>query len=167
MPTIADELVTVLAAEIGALRRLLPVLEAAEAALARADVPATARLLEQQEPALRTLMRLERDRCALLDRLASGLGTDAETLTLSRLLRLLPRPPAGLAALGAELRGLLERLLTLQGRNRFLVARALEYFEQLSGRLVSALALAPAPTYVASGQPGPSVLRRQLVDREA
>ncbi len=165
MRGLLDDLTALLAAEAEALRRLLPLLQEEERALLRAEAGAVGGLLDQIGALTRRLSALEHARRTLSGRLAVALGIDPETLTLSTLLRRFPHPPAGLAALREELRGLLESLLALNSRNGFLVEQSLGYLRGLLATLVSALA--PAPTYAPSGRTDQSVPALQFFDRRA
>jgi flagellar biosynthesis/type III secretory pathway chaperone len=167
MRQILDELIAVLSAETAELRRLLPLLEDEQAALVRGDAAAVLEMLRTQEPVIRRITGLEAERRAVLLRAAAAAGERADALTLRELMRRVPRPPAGLAALRADLRALLERLLALNARNGFLVERTIGHVQRLLGALVSAAGAATVPTYAATGQaaaPGPLL---RLVDRRA
>jgi flagellar biosynthesis/type III secretory pathway chaperone len=159
------ELLAVLGAQASELRRLLPLLDEQQRALVRADAGAVMDLTRRQEPVIRKLVGLEAERRRVLGGLATALGAEARGLTLSRVLRLVPDAPAGLARLGDELRGLGEGLRALNARNGYLIDRSLGYLERLLGQLVTSLA--PAPIYAASGRAAPAVEARRLVDRRA
>lgn len=159
------ELLAVLGAQASELRRLLPLLEEQQRALVRADAGAVMDLTRRQEPLIRKLLGLEAERRSVLGRLATALGADVRGLTLSRVLRLVPDPPAGVARLREELRALGEGLRALNAKNGYLIDRSLGYLERLLGHLVTALA--PAPVYAASGRAAPVAPPRGLVDRRA
>lgn len=160
-----DELLAILHAEAATYRTLLPLIEEEERALRRADIPGLAELRGQREDMLQRLIELERGRRATLGGLAGRLGVDAGKLTLSRLIELVPRPPARLAAVRDELRLLLTRLLARNGRNRFIAERTLDCLRGLFGELAAAVA-APA-VYAGSGRTDPSGPDLQLLDRRA
>jgi flagellar biosynthesis/type III secretory pathway chaperone len=160
-----DELLAILSAEAATYRTLLPLIEEEEQALRRADIQGLAELRGRREDILQRLTELERGRRVAMGRLAARLGVDAGTLTLSRLIELVPRPAAGLAAVRDELRLLLAGLLARNGRNRFLAERTLDCLHGLFGKLAAAVS-APA-VYAGSGRTGPAGLDLQLLDRRA
>ena len=159
------ELLAILSAEAETYRALLPLIEEEERALRRAHVAGLAELRGRREEMLERLIELEQRRRAVLERLAAGLGVDTRTLTLSRLIELLPRPPAGLSALRDDLRELLTRLLARNGRNRFVAERTLDCLRGLFGKLTAAV---PGPVvYAGSGRTDASGPHLQLLDRRA
>lgn len=160
-----DDLLAILSAEAATYRTLLPLLEDEERDLRRAHIPGLAELRGRREDMLQRLTDLERGRRAALGRLAGRFGVDAGTLTLSRLIELIPRPPAGLAAVRDELRLLLTPLLARNGRNRFIAERTLECLRGLFGELAAAVS-APA-VYAGSGRSDPSGRDLLLLDRRA
>jgi hypothetical protein len=162
-----DEIIAVLAAEAEECRRLLPLLEDQERALLRADAAALVRLLGKQEPVAHRLIELELGRQELVRRLAGALGLGDEPLTVSRLIALFPEPRQRLARLRTELGGLLAQLGRLTARNGFLVERSIGYLERLFNQILSAAAMATAPTNAATGRSGRAVPTRQLLDRSA
>jgi hypothetical protein len=160
-----DDLVATLATEAGEYRRLLPLLEEEAGALGRADAAALLEISARREAAIVRLTALERDRRAAIESLASALGVEPKAVTLSHLLDLVPSSAAVLAPLREEIRGLLGRLLRLNGRNRFLAEHTLGCLRGLFSNLVAALA--PPPTYAESGRGGQPVQELQLLDRRA
>jgi len=160
-----DDLVATLAAEAGEYRRLLPLLEDERGALVGADPAALLELGTQREAAIGRLSALERDRRAAVGSLALALGVEPQAVTISRLLDLAPARAAALAPLRDEIRDLLDGLLRLHGRNRFIAEHALGCLRGLFSNLVAVLA-AP-PTYAASGRTGEPVQELQLLDRRA
>jgi hypothetical protein len=107
------------------------------------------------------------ERRALLALLARALGVPEESLTLSALLERFPQPSAGLVQLRQDLRDLVETLLVLNTKNRFLAERSLGYVTQLLNQLVRVMDLAPEPTYAATGRTEQPVSIAPRLDRQA
>ena len=166
MPAIR-ELVTVLEAQAAELRSLLARLRAEEHAIVGADLPSLIASLGDQQCLVGRLRDLESMRRGIIERLATDLGIDAAELTLSRVLDVVPDAASSLTPLRDEIRTLAASVAAANGRNRFLVGRALAYAERLFTHLVSSLKLAPTPTYRESGRPALGGPAFQLIDREA
>jgi len=165
MAGLVDALVAVLNREAEELQRLRPLIEEQQRMLLRGDARAVVDALTRQEPVLHRIAALESERISVVAQLAALLDLDPKRLTLTHLLSLVPRPLAGLEPLRRDLRSLLDRLLTLNSRNTFLIERSLLHLERLFRHLLSALRVVPAPTYAASGRPALSNATLQFVDR--
>lgn len=165
MTALVDELEVVLAAQARELRGLVSLLREEERALLLADRVAVAALGERKAEQVRRLAELERRRAAILRELSAALGDASRTLTLSELVRRLPRPTPALPQARHELRGLLDRALAQSARNGFLVERTLGWLRGLLGEIASSLA--PGPTYAESGRPVQPGLALHLLDRQA
>ena len=161
-----EELTTVLTAQRDALRTLVALLEEQESAITRADAPGVSGLMMQQDPVLRSLLRLEQRRRTLMQELATDLGLDARRPSLAALLARLPSASAALAALGTEMRRLLAVLDTRNRRNALLLDRAVACLEGLV-RAVMSVGAEPSPVYAASGRPVRRGTPSRLVDRNA
>jgi flagellar biosynthesis/type III secretory pathway chaperone len=161
-----DELTEVLRAQAAELRGLLPLLDAQQTALTRADSARVAVAMQSQEPVLRRLVRLDHQRQAVVGALAPRLGLAAAPPSLSTLLARLPAPPVAISALQTELRELLAAIDVRNRRNAFLLERAITYIDGLV-RMVLAPAPEPAPVYAATGQPVPRRVGPARVDRSA
>ena len=160
-----DELAVVLAAQARELRGLVRLLREEEHALLRADRAAVTALVERKAELVRRLAELESRRGTLLRALSETLGAAPRMLTLSELLRRLPRPTPALSDARDDLRTALHRALAQSARNEFLVERTLGWLRGLLGQL--ATSLAPAPTYAGSGRPVQPGLVLHLLDRQA
>jgi flagellar biosynthesis/type III secretory pathway chaperone len=165
MPGPLDDLGAILAAEAAECRDLLPLLEEEYRALVRADGAALLEVGAKREASIAHLGALERSRRAALGGVAAALGIPLSTVTLSRLLTLMPGPATGLVPLRNELRDLLERLRTLNSRNRYLAEHTLDCLRGLFSSLVAVLA--PAPTYADSGRARQPAQELRLLDRQA
>jgi flagellar biosynthesis/type III secretory pathway chaperone len=161
-----DELTEVLKAQAAELRGLLPLLDAQQAALTRADSACVAETMLSQEPALRRLLRLDQKRQALAKALAARLGAGTGPVSLSALLARLPAPPAAITAVQSELRELLGAVDVRNRRNAFLLERAVAFIDGLV-RMVLAPAPEPAPVYAATGHPVRRRVGPARVDRRA
>jgi flagellar biosynthesis/type III secretory pathway chaperone len=162
-----EDLTVLLGAEVRELRWLLALLEEQERVLLRGDATALAGLTTLEATLVRRLALLEDQRRVLVGRLARNLGAAPATLTLARLLELLPEPPPGLPALREELGGLLGPLRVLSARNGFLVERSLGYLDRLLSHLLAALSPGGAPTYAPDGRTSRAVPALRLIDRKA
>lgn len=129
MSAALDDLTGVLAAQADELRRLLPLLEAQQAAVTGADSGRVAALMSGQAPILRRLVRLDQRRQAAARSLAAELGVPGRP-TLSALAdRLTDEAP--LRALQREVRTLLEAVDVRSRRNALLLDRAAACIEGL------------------------------------
>jgi flagellar biosynthesis/type III secretory pathway chaperone len=160
-----DELIALLSAEARTYRALLPLLADEASCLRKAHMPGLAGLRVRREEMLAQLTELDRARRAALGTLARRLDVDTTSLTVSRLIELVPRPPAALVALRDELRGLLTQMLNLSIRNRFLAERTLGCLRGLLSQL--AAAVLPPPVYAESGRPDRADADFKLLDRRA
>ncbi len=160
-----DELAAVLEAEAAELRHLLAVLREEEHALLRADSAAVAEIVGRKDRLGRDLGVLESRRGVTVARLGAALGAGCQPLTVSALAGLFPDRAARLRSAGRELRGLLTALQALSGRNGFLAERLLDCVRGLLSSL--AVALAPTPTYGATGRNDPRRTALRLLDRRA
>jgi hypothetical protein len=115
---------------------------------------------------LRTLLRLEQRRRALMQALSTELGLDPERPSLSALLTRLPSASAALTALGTEMRRLLEALAVRNRHNALLLDRAVACLEGLVRAVMSAGA-PPSPVYAASGRPARRGTPSRIMDRSA
>lgn len=158
------DLTEVLTAQAAELRGLVPLLEAQQAALTRADSAAVAASMAQQAPILRRLLRLDRRRQTVVLTLAARLGASPGRVTLSSLLARVSAPPTALTSLQTELRELLAAVDVRNRRNAFLLKRAISCIESLM-RAVGGPG--PAPVYAATGQPAPAPPTARLLDRSA
>ena len=159
-------LTEVLSAQADELRALIPLLDEQEAALTRADSAAVADVLLRQDPILRRFHRLEQRREAAATRLAADVGVPTSGVSMSALLARLPRVPAVLTTVRAELRELLHTVDVRNRRNAFLLKRAADFVDGLM-RVMLGAAAEPAPAYVRTGQPGRRRGGSSLVDRSA
>lgn len=159
-----DDLLSVLAAEGDALRRLLPLLEHERGALLRVDTRAVADITGEKELVLAELGRLEARRQACLAQLADAFGVPAQSLTLSGLSRLVASP-GRLEAFRTALRADLARLAAANDGNRFLVEQSLRHVRGLLGSVRKALA--ESPTYGAGGRSTDAPVPRAVLDRTA
>lgn len=161
-----DELTDVLREQAAELRGLLPLLDAQQTALTRADSARVAEAMQSQEPVLRRLVRLDQKRQAVVRALAPRFGLASAPPSLSTLLARLPAPPAAISALQTELRDLLAAIDVRNRRNAFLLERAIAYIDGLV-RMVLAPAPEPAPVYASTGRPVTRRVGPARVDRSA
>ena len=166
MSDLFRDLTEVLTAQATELRGLVPLLEAQQAALTRADSAAVAASMAEQAPILRRLLRLDRRRQTVALTLAARLGASPGPVTLSSLLERVPAPPRTLTSLQTELRQLLAAVDVRNRRNAFLLQRAIGCIESLM-RAVGGPAPEPAPVYAATGQPAAAPATARLLDRSA
>jgi flagellar biosynthesis/type III secretory pathway chaperone len=158
------DLTEVLAEQAAELRGLVPLLDAQQTALTRADTAAVATLVSEQAPILRRLLQLDRRRQTLAVALAAHLGVGPGPLSLSALLARIPSPPRPVTALQQELRELLAVVDRRNRRNAFLLQRAMTY---VGGLLRVVAGPEPAPVYSATGQPAAPPATPRLLDRSA
>ena len=161
-----QELTDVLTAQAAALRGLLPLLDAQQAALTRADTGAVATSVIEQAPILRRIMQLDRRRQALAVALAAHLGAGPGPLSLAALLARVPSPPRAITAVQSELRDLLAAVDLRNRRNAYLLQRAIACVDGLM-RAVAGPGPEPAPVYAATGQPAAPRATPRLLDRSA
>jgi hypothetical protein len=160
-----DELVAILLAQARTYRLLVPLAEEEQRVLVQADAGALAELTDRRQALMGRLTRLEQDRQAALGRLATAFRVDPSTLTVSRLLELVPGAAATLEPVRAELALLLTGLLERHGRNRVVAERTLACLRGLFSKLVSALT--GGPTYTPSGRSEQTLDQLRLLDRQA
>lgn len=129
MSAALDELTGALAAQADELRRLLPLLEAQQAAVTGADGGRVAALMFGQAPILRRLVRLDQQRQVAASDLAAELGLPGAP-TLSAIAERLPDAGA-LRALQHDVRLLLEAVDVRSRRTALLLDRAAECIEGL------------------------------------
>jgi flagellar biosynthesis/type III secretory pathway chaperone len=161
-----QDLTDVLTAQAEALRDLVPLLDAQQAALTRADTGAVASAVMEQAPILRRLMHLDRRRQTIAVAVAATVGAGPGPLSLSKLLARLPSPPRAITAVQRELKELLAAVDQRNRRNAFLLQRAMACIDGLMQTL-SGPVLEPAPVYVATGQPAAPRTTARLLDRNA
>ena len=113
------------------------------------------------------LVALERDRTKALRVLADSLDLDARTLTVPRLMELLPDSAPALAAIRQEISGLLPKLAERNGRNLFLADRTLSWLGGLFTAMAPEDGLSPAPAYAPSGRTEQPIQDLRLLDRQA
>lgn len=166
MNGLLDDLTDVLSAQAAELRALVPLLDAQQVALARADGARVAAVMFSQEPILRRLLRLDQRRQTVVATLAARFGVEPARLSLSALLARVPAAPATLTTVREELRRLLEAVDVRNRRNAFLLERAVACIEGLV-RAVMAPAPELAPVYVATGRPAGRRPAPRLVDKSA
>ena len=161
-----QDLTDVLTAQAEALRGLVPLLDAQQAALTRADTGAVASAVMEQGPILRRLMHLDRRRQALAVAVAARVGAGPGPLSLSMLLARLPSAPRAIPAVQQELKELLAAVDHRNRRNAILLQRAMACVDGLM-RTLSGAGPEPAPVYVATGQPAAPRTTPRLLDRSA
>lgn len=161
-----QDLTDVLTAQGLGLRDLVPLLDAQQSALTRADTGAVASVVMEQAPILRRLMHLDRRRETIAVAVAATVGAGPGPLSLSRLLARLPSPPRAITALQTELKELLAAVDLRNRRNAFLLQRAMTCVDGLMRTLAGSVS-EPAPAYVATGQPVAPRATARLVDRSA
>lgn len=167
MSDLLGDLTDVLSAQAAELRVLVPLLDAQQGALTRADSAGVAAVMFRQEPVLRRLLKLDQRRQAVAAALAQHVGVGTARLSLSALLARMSSAPAALTTVREELRRLLEAVDVRNRRNAFLIQRAVACIEGLV-RAVMAPAAEPSPVYVATGRPaGHRPAPPRLLDRSA
>lgn len=166
MPSAADDLVAVLAAQAREYQGLGPILDDEEAVLAKADARGLAEVSARREALAARLAGLERERGRALSSLALSFGVEPRALTISRLIDLLPGYAPALAAARDEIAGILPRLAERNGRNRFVAERTLTWLTGLFASLAPAFG-APAPAYAPTGRSQAPAQDLRLLDRRA
>jgi flagellar biosynthesis/type III secretory pathway chaperone len=161
-----QDLTDVLTAQAATLRGLLPLLDAQQAALTRADAGAVATSVIEQAPILRRMMQLDQRRQALAVALAAHVGAGPGPLSLTALLARVPAPPRAITAVQSELRDLLTAVDRRNRRNAFLLQRATACVDGLL-RTVAGAGTEPAPVYAATGHPAAPRATPRLLDRSA
>jgi len=161
-----DDLTEVLSAQAAELRTLVPLLDAQETALTGADPARVTAVMQEQEPILRRLLRLDTRRRTLATTLATRAGLDPARVSLSALLARSDVSPAALPTLQRELRELLHTVDVRSRRNAFLLHRAVAYIDGLVRVMMGATG-EPAPVYAATGQPAARRAEPRLLDRSA
>ena len=160
-----DELAVVLAAQARELRGLVRLLREEERALLRADRAAVTALGERKAELVRRLAELESRQRPILSELSAFLGAGSRTLTLSEVLRRVPRPTPALVTARDELKRLLDDALAQTARNSSLMEKTLGWLRGLLGQIASSIS--PSPTYGDRGRSVPSELALRFLDRQA
>ncbi len=151
MEDLFHDLVALLAQEAAEYRQLLALLEDEERALRSGDSGRVAELTKRKETLALELKVLEEARATLMERLSARLAMPVESVTLTRLLDIVPAALApSLSELRDELTDLTGRLFEANRRNGFLLERSLAHVRGALSLLTS-LVTHPA-TYEPNGQ---------------
>jgi len=127
-----------LEAQLTSARRLLELVLRQGAAIRERDVEAVMARLADMKAEMGTREMLERERTALIDRVAGRLGIAPDEVTLGALCRLAGEQEAErLSARSVELRGLLAEIAREHGINRALMRQELAFLDHLV-RLIGA-----------------------------
>jgi flagellar biosynthesis/type III secretory pathway chaperone len=151
MDSLFADLVALLRQEIEQYRHLLALTRRERGCIVRGELMQLAKVVRKKEVVSEGLGQLAGGRTSLLERMAEALGEPAGELTLARVAQMAPgHTGETLAALLAEFRGLVGRLVAANEVNRTLLERSLDFVKG-SLDLFRTVASA-APTYGANGR---------------